>query len=154
CLRMPANAVLRPAVSNKQSSRKEKARPDIWTGFFCRCPTIAVKTGILEPRVQDRLSSSQLRVRRRGRSLLLANPTTCMPKALVQGMYGRVTNTAGTYWDEAAREGQQGAACKFGLARCARRLDDIVNHRVHVLNFTLEIAKSNISQRTIRCFSR
>jgi hypothetical protein len=25
---------------------------------------------------------------------------------------------------------------------------------VHVLNFTLEIAKSNISQRTIRCFSR
>ena len=151
---MPANVALRPVARNKQSGRKGKSPSRSGRAFFCRCPTIAVKTGILEPRVQDRLSSSQLRVRRRGRSLLLANPTTCMPKALVQGMYGRVTNTAGTYWDEAARKGQQGAAFKFGLARCARRLNDIIYHRVHIFNFTLEIAKSNISQWTIRCFSR
>src|SRR3546814_18243739 len=42
--------------------------------------------------------SVKLRAFHKWKSLLLVNPSTYMPKALVQGMYGKVTKTPGTNW--------------------------------------------------------
>src|SRR3546814_474845 len=75
------------------ATHKGKARPE--TSFRIVTPPVSSKAGILEPEVQGgRLQSSF------GFFVKKITPTcqssNLMPKALVQGMYGQVSNTAGS----------------------------------------------------------